>query len=189
MASPKDRQLSCASLGACIYISLTWPTVPMFDLAALPIELVAHQISGCLASKDRWRLRCSSKKARQMLLQWMPTLPVEREMFFFLLTTMVFKNVDGVIENDSPFALRLMEVVHERTFLDCTSAFRRWVKANRVGLDPGGFFSPFLGTQRVRIGMWETGVVWTRKAHLLRAGPPRRRVIEKAELVPGFTVY
>ena len=44
----------------------------MFLLLSLPASVVVCHIAERVHGKDRWRLRCSSMKVRQMILDWVP---------------------------------------------------------------------------------------------------------------------
>ena len=156
----------------------------VFDLEALPKELVSKHISGFLSGRARWRLRCTSNKIKKVLLESIPA--PSPQIIHELFPTCTYPDVS------SPFARQLMDIVQERLFLDGMRAFHKWVKVNRVGVDQEGFFTQFDEKHRIRIGLWESGMVFTRTYKCIRDPFTKKRVagvLTMRHLAPGFTFY
>ena len=167
-------------------------------LVQLPRELIAvHIMEKQLSPSERWRLRCSSK---EFGLIYTANISCEMTVFFeyYLLMRVTFKNWNPILTSDTPFARQVKALMQERIPYGYTSAFFRWVKTNCVEIDAGGFYTPLKGNQRVRIGLWETGVrteetrsqvpvrrpAWPKGKFLIATVTNRSKVP-----VPGFTVY
>jgi hypothetical protein len=144
----------------------------------IPHSVFVGKIAIPLAGTHRWKLACTSKKVRQLILDFVPRPPhTDVDTFFVMLA---FERVD--IEYTDPFVHLLMTFVFERERLNFTAAFRRWVHTNHVCIDRGGFYVRLQGGLRVRIGWFETGCVCRMQ---VRNG----RLHEQLAAIEGFEVY
>ena len=127
-------------------------TIPSM-LTALPTDLLFTQIIARLPPADRWRLRFASNK--------IGGCGGEPDLVHVALETMILvTRVGSRIPFDSGVRKQVDRLVIERLPFDCLGPLRRWFRENRVCLDEGGFYTPLGRTMRVRIGLWETGVVY-----------------------------
>lgn len=128
---------------------------PLMRFAVLPVGVFVGQIVSRLDKGEKWRLRCSSKKVRDLILNYIPRpIHTDLDVYFVMLA---FEHVD--IQYDAPFVTNLMSVVREREVFNFATAFKRWVHGNRVCIDAGGFYVRLRGDSRIRIGWWEAGLV------------------------------
>ena len=163
-------------------------------LTRLPSGLLAiHIMDAQLSPSERWRLRCASKGIGRIYAKWVSSQEIEIEIHYNLMMAVTFRNWRPILTDDTPFSHQVAHLLQERIPYGYTDAFFRWVKTNNVRIDAGGFYTPLnQGNQRVRIGLWETGVrlVETSRMVVLPATGFRGRVTKQSRFaLPGFTVY
>ena len=172
----------------------------------LPDDILVSEISMCcLDSASRWRLRCTSKKLRRLMLEWAPRRPLILfiggsftitspicELLLLLLQS-VFRRV-VVTERNSVFVLNVVNVMLERIQLDCMDALLNWVAVNNICIDTGGFYFPirtfactrnrYFFQTRARIGWWGKGIYARRRRGKMGYLDEARRLA-----VAGYEVY
>ena len=118
-------------------------------LTALPCDLLATQIVARLPPADRWRLRCASKRLGGS---------GEPDVVEVAIETSILVGIRAPSNSDA--YRQVQRLVIERLPFGRLGALRRWFRENEVCLDEGGFYTPLGRTMRVRIGLWQTGVVY-----------------------------
>ena len=152
-------------------------------LTALPTDLLFTQIIARLPPADRWRLRFASKK--------MGGCGGEPDLVHVALETMILvTRVGSRIPFDSGVRKQVDRLVIERLPFDCLGPLRRWFRENGVCLDEGGFYTPLDKIMRVRICLWETGVVHERGSAVKWVRGKYRLVHTRKPVArEGFVVY
>ena len=149
-------------------------------LTALPADLLATQIVARLPPADRWRLCCASKR-----LVGGVTEPDVVDVF---IETAILVGIRTL--GDSDAYRQVQRLVIERLPFDSLGPLRRWFRENNVRMDAGGFYTPLTGNQRVRIGLWDSGVVYECRSAVKWVRGKYRLVLTRTPVArEGFEVY
>jgi len=125
------------------------------SLISLPRETLFVKIVSRLPLKDQWRLRRSSKQIAVFIDDWhFEKSYIEISMRVMVETGLLL----GLQVRNTPVLGKLTDEVTVRVMYKKMAPLRRWFKQNRVGVDAGGYYTRISDTERVRIGLWETGV-------------------------------
>ena len=125
------------------------------SLISLPRETLFVKIVSRLPLKDQWRLRRSSKQIAVFIDDW----HFEKSYIEISMRVMVETGLLLGLQVRNTLVLgKLTDEVTVRVMYKQMAPLRRWFKQNRVGVDAGGYYTRISDTERVRIGLWETGV-------------------------------
>ena len=148
-------------------------------LTALTRDLLATQIIARLPPADRWRLRCASKRLGGSGEPDVVEVAIETAMLVGIHTP-----------GNSDAYRQVQRLVIERLPFGHLGPLRRWFRENKVHLDEGGFYTPLGKSMRVRIGLWETGVVHECKPVVKRVRGKNKLVLSRTPVAKeGFVVY
>ncbi len=143
-----------------------------------------------LSPEDQWRLRCSSKTVSKFMYNWHDehnSLLLSMKTVLEMMCTLQIKYAINC-----PMNKRLYEMVFERLMYNSMRPLRRWMRENRIGVDEGGLYTRISATQRVRVGMWETGVVFLPPRYSPNMSQARKRMLAKTVkfvLRDGYEIY
>ncbi len=147
-------------------------------LTTLPADLLTTQIVARLPPADRWRL-CRASKRLVVTEPDVVDVGIETAMLVGIRTP-----------GDSDAYRQVQRLVIERLPFDHLGPLRRWFRENNVRIDAGGFYTPLAGNQRVRIGLWDSGVVYECRSAVKWVRGKYRLVLASTPVArEGFEVY
>jgi hypothetical protein len=157
------------------------------SLTSLPNYLLPSHIVIHLPLEDQWRLRRASKKIEVILDDWHFGKGAAEIMLRAMVETGVLLGFQAPI---TPVLGELTNVVMVRVMFNQTDPLHRWFKHNRVGMDAGGYYTRISDTERVRIGLWETGVDFVPQLQVFRRRGVRfSRTVYNAVVRDGYVIY